>query len=83
MLKSSSFDNEPEDFVSSGTCSPDEDFIEPKSVMNKINKKTKEKNNSIDNDNIKIKIRPNKTEINILNYEAKFIDFLKVDNIYA
>lgn len=85
MLKSGSFDNSKnEDLFSSGTCSPDEDFIQPTGAMNKINKKTKDEiSDPLNQDKIKIKLTSLKQEPHILNYEARLSDFFKVDNIYA
>jgi hypothetical protein len=52
--------------------------------MNKINKKTKDESlDHINMDKIKIKIGSVKQEPHMLNFEARFSDFLKVDNIYA
>ena len=83
MLKSGSFDNN-DDLFSSGTCSPDEDFIQPSGAINKINKKTKDEiSDHINLEKIKIKITGGKQEPHLLNFEAKFADFFKVDNIYA
>ena len=60
MLKSGSFDenSKNEDLFSSGTCSPDEDFIEPQGVIQqKINKKIKEEVSETNNNYYKIKIK--------------------------
>lgn len=83
MLKSTSFDGDG-DLFSSGTCSPDEDFIQPSGAVSKINKKTKDEvSDHINLDKIKIKLNGGKQEPHLLNFEARYSDFFKVDNIYA